>query len=112
MIEMNDGLKRQIPEPVLLKMEKMDEFTQETFLAEFKKKKKSPLVAFILLLLLPPFHYFYFGKVWLNLLLWLTLCIGIGFIWWFVDLFRIFGMVREYNRTVAIHMLRDIQILN
>ena len=34
-------------------------------------------------------------------MLWLTMPIGIGFIWWFIDLFRIPGLVAEANRSLG-----------
>ena len=77
---------------------------------EFKKKTKSPLVAFLLLMSFPSFHYFYLGKVWLNILFWASIG-GFG-LWWLIDLFRTGAMVREYNKSVAITVLRDVQILN
>lgn len=110
MSKITDRIKSQLPEAVVRKVAALDELNQEAFAAEFKKKKKSQGVAFILLLCIPSFHLFYLGRVWLNFIFWGTMG-GCG-IWWLIDLFRIFGMVREYNKTVAINVLKDIQILN
>ncbi len=109
MIKIPNYLKKQIPEAVQRKLTTMDAITQEAFLAEFKKKTKSYDVAFLLLMAVPSFHYFYLGKPWLNIIFWGTIG-GFG-IWWLFDLFLVFGMVREYNKTVAISVLREIQIL-
>ena len=103
-------IESQLPEAVVRKVAAMDELNQDAFVAEFNKKKKSPFWAFMLLMAIPSFHYFYLGKVWLNLFFWGTVG-GFG-VWWFIDLFRTVGMVREYNKTVAITVLKDIQILN
>lgn len=107
---MPTNLQAQLPEAVRRKVAAMDEINQAAFAAEFRKKQKSPLIAFILLMSIPSFHYFYLGKVWLNLLFWGTIG-GFG-LWWVIDLFRTVGLVRDYNKTVAINVLRDLQILN
>ena len=104
------SIKSQLPEAVVRKVAALDELNQEAFVAEFKKKKKSPLLAFFLLTCIPSFHYFYLGRVWLNFIFWGSIG-GFG-LWWFIDLFRTVGMVREYNKTVAINVLKDIQVLN
>jgi len=46
-------------------------------------------------------HYLYLGRVGTQIMLWLTMPIGIGFIWWFIDLFRIPGLVAEANRSLG-----------
>jgi TM2 domain-containing membrane protein YozV len=102
-----ESLRKQVPNAVLRKIDDMDEITQLGFAEEFSKNKKSPLLAF--LLVGAGLHYAYLGRVWLTLLFIFTLG-GIG-IWWFIDIFRVFGMVRERNRSVAIQVLRDIQVL-
>ena len=104
------NLQNQLPPAVYRKVAAMDDLNQAAFVSEFRKKQKSGLIAFVLLMSIPSFHYFYLGKVWLNILFWGTIG-GFG-LWWFIDLFRTVGLVREYNKTVAINVLRDIQILN
>ncbi len=110
MSELPENIRRQIPEAVLRRLDSLDPLTQEAFLTEFKKKKKSGFVAFLLWWLFPAWHYFYVGKVWVNLLFWITFG-GLG-IWWVIDLFRLSGLVREYNKTVAIGVLKEIEFLN
>lgn len=110
MVDFANIVRKEIPEAVFRKLSAMDELIQGVFLSEFKQKKKSALMAFILLLIFPGWHYFYLGKVWMNLLFWATL--GGFFFWWFIDLFRITGMVVEYNKGVAIRVLKEIQFLN
>ncbi|MEI8294987.1 MAG: NINE protein [Alphaproteobacteria bacterium] len=85
----------------------MDELNQAAYIGEFKKKKKSTLVGY--LLLGGGVHYMYLGKFWLFLLFIFT---GGGcLVWFLIDLFRIPSMVRTYNKTIALDVLRDIQIL-
>jgi len=100
-------LGKQIPEAVQRKVAAMDEINQEAFLSEFKKKCKSSNVACFFWLF--GFHYAYFGKWMIFIIFWLT-CGGFG-IWWLIDIFRLHGMVRDHNKTAAIDVLRDIQIL-
>jgi len=109
MIELTESISRQIPEAVLRRLDSLDPLTQEAFLMEFQKKRKSGFVAFLLWCVFPAWHYFYVSKVWVNLLFWLTFG-GFG-IWWVIDLFRLTGLVREYNKIVAIAVLKDIQFL-
>jgi len=110
MIDIPSGISSQIPGAVLRRLDSLDQLTQEAFLTEFQKEKKSGFVAFLLWWVFPAWHYFYIGKVWLNLLFWLTFG-GIGF-WWVIDLFRLPSLVREYNKTVAIGVLKEIEFLN
>lgn len=110
MIDIPNNIKNQLPEAVIRKLFTMDELTQEAFVSEFRKKRKSTFIASWLMLIIPCFHYFYLGKIWLNLLFLGTMG-GLG-IWWLVDVFRLGGVVREYNKTVAIGVLKEIQFLN
>jgi TM2 domain-containing membrane protein YozV len=110
MIDLPNSVRSQLPEAVIHKLSSMAPLTQEAFLSEFRKKMKSTTMASVLMLLIPCFHYFYLGKVWLNLVFWITFG-GFG-LWWLVDVFRLGGMVREYNKSVAISVLKEIQFLN
>ncbi len=101
------SLRKQVPDAVLRKLDDMDESAQLGFSEEFSRNKKSALLAF--LLVGAGLHYAYLGRVWLTLLFLFTMG-GFG-IWWLIDIFRVFGMVRDRNRSVAIQVLRDIQVL-
>lgn len=107
MTHLPESLRKQVPDAVLRKIDEMDEAAQMGFAEEFARKKKSPLLAFLLVGV--GLHYAYLGKVWLTLIFLITFG-GFG-LWWVVDVFRVFGMVREHNRSVAIQVLRDIQVL-
>ncbi len=102
-----ENIRKQIPETVQRKVSEMDEMAQLSFTEEFKKRQKSSRIAF--LLWSAGFHYAYVGKIWLCVVFLLT-CGGM-FVWWFIDLFRLGAIVREKNRSIAIEVLRDIQIL-
>ena len=112
MPEATDSLKRiqkELPEAVFRKLETMEPLTQDAFTAEFNKKKKSPFMASVLGFFLG-LHYAYVGRVWMTIVFWLTL--GGLMIWWFVDLFRVTGLVREYNKSLALRVLADIRVLH
>ncbi len=102
------AIQDQIPDAIKAKLQSMTPLNQSAFVAEFNRKRKSTLLAFVLLWILG-LHYAYLGKWWMTLIFWITF--GGLFIWWFIDLFRVFGMVRDYNKTVAFNVLKDIQAL-
>ncbi|MGA2159901.1 MAG: TM2 domain-containing protein [Dehalococcoidia bacterium] len=59
-----------------------------------QRKKKDPLIAYVMWLCLGC-HYIYLEKRRTQIIFWLT---GGGLIiWWLIDLFRIPGMVSDYN---------------
>jgi TM2 domain-containing membrane protein YozV len=62
-----------------------------------REKKKS--IAYILWCVIG-LYYFYLGKPVKNILLWVLSACFVGVIWWFVDLFRISGMVEKKNREI------------
>ena len=77
---------------------------QRAFLWRYRAQAKSPLVALLFLLL--GWHYLYLRKRRLQVLFWLTL--GGLTAWWVVDVFRIRSLVRDYNRGVAVHVMRAL----
>ncbi|MGH7415687.1 MAG: TM2 domain-containing protein [Candidatus Rokuibacteriota bacterium] len=77
---------------------------QRAFLWRYRAQAKSPLVALLFLPL--GWHYLYLRKRGLQVLFWLTL--GGLAAWWVLDVFRIRGLVREYNRRVAMHVMRAL----
>ncbi len=101
-------IKIELTDAVMRKVSEMSEVNQEAFVEEFKKKRKSPTLAWWLCWG-AGLHYAYIGKWWLTLIFWFTL--GGFWIWWVRDLFTTKKMVREYNKSVAISVLKDIQVL-
>ncbi|HKX06418.1 MAG TPA: TM2 domain-containing protein, partial [Methylomirabilota bacterium] len=77
---------------------------QRAFLWRYRAQAKSPLVALLFLPL--GWHYLYLRKRGLQVLFWLTL--GGLAAWWVLDLFRIRRLVRDYNRRVAVHVMRAL----
>ena len=79
---------------------------QNDFLHEFNRKAKSTGVGYIFWLLFG-LHYAYLGKWGMQILFWLT---GGGLlIWWFVDLFRVGGLIRDRNQDVAVDAMRNLK---
>lgn len=101
------SVRNQIPESVQSKLSGMDATVREGYLEEFRRRRKSAALGFVLANI--GLHYAYLGRVWLTLLFFFTMG-GLG-VWWFVDLFRIWSMVRDRNRSIAIQVLRDVQFL-
>jgi len=77
---------------------------QRAFLWRYRAQAKSPLVALMFL----PFgwHYLYLRKRGLQVLFWITL--GGLAAWWVLDIFRVRALVRDYNRRVAVHVMRAL----
>ncbi len=77
---------------------------QRAFLWRYRAQAKSPMIALMFLPL--GWHYLYLRKRGLQVLFWLTL--GGLAAWWVLDLFRIHRLVRDYNRRVAVHVMRAL----
>ena len=77
---------------------------QRAFLWRYRAQAKSPVVALAFLPL--GWHYLYLRKRGLQVLFWLTL--GGLAAWWVLDFFRIRKLVRDYNRRVAMHVMRAL----
>jgi O-antigen/teichoic acid export membrane protein len=89
---------------------RMDPTQQAAFFAEYEKNKKSLVVAYVLWIVFAV-YYFYFRKPGLNILLWIAMMIvGIGTIWWIIDLFRMPSIRREYNANVARQALQTLSM--
>jgi hypothetical protein len=81
---------------------------QEEFLEEYHRKAKSVGIAYLLWFL--GLHYAYVGK-W-GLLVLFLLTFGFGLIWWIIDLFRVYGIIINYNKDVAIDVLRNLRTVS
>jgi hypothetical protein len=77
---------------------------QRAFLWRYRAQAKSPVVALAFLPL--GWHYLYLRKRGLQVLFWITL--GGLAAWWVLDIFRINKLVRDYNRRVAMHVMRAL----
>lgn len=100
-----------IPKFVLNELDKMPANDQIAFLEEYQRKVKSKTMAYFFWLLLGS-HYIYLKKIWLQLLMWLLIIFVIGIVWWVIDLFRISGLLRDYNKDIAMSILREIRTVS
>lgn len=105
-------IKDQLPDAVYQKVKAMDASNQMVFIAEFKRRCKTTRTAYLFWLIanIAGLHYLYLKKPLLFILFLITF--GGFLIWWFVDLFRIPELVKNYNNTMSLSILRDIQILS
>jgi len=105
-------IKNQIPEAVYQKVTSMEPVAQMGFVDEFNRQKKSTGVAYIFWALgsVLGLHYLYFKKPLLFILFLFTM--GGFCIWWLIDLFRVPGIIKTQNKSIAMNVLRDIQVLS
>jgi hypothetical protein len=94
-----------LPSMVRNELARLSAQKQEEFLEEFNRKAKDSGTAYGLWFLLG-WHYIYLRKWGLQILFWLTF--GGFLMWWFIDLFRVAGMVTDYNKDVATDVMRNL----
>lgn len=98
-----------LPSMVRNQLAKMNAQQQSEFLEEYNRKSKSSGIGYLSWLFLG-WHYIYLRKWGWQVLFWVT---GGGFLlWWFIDLFRVGGMVREWNNEVANEVMRNLKIFH
>lgn len=56
-------------------------------------------------------HYFYLGKIFTNILMWLLWPLFIGAIWWFIDLFRMKSLVQRKNHEILSKCIQEAVML-
>ncbi len=99
-----------LPSMVKNELAKMSAQKQEEFVEEYKRKAKSLGIAYLFLIIVLAMHYGYLGKWGLQIVFWLT---GGGFlIWWFIDLFRLPGLVKNYNKDIASDTMRNLKAMS
>ncbi len=75
--------------------EKQKDYALTLYASREKKKSIAYILWFVIGL-----YYFYLGKPFRNLILWALSFCFVGLIWWFIDLFRISGMVKKRNKEI------------
>jgi len=81
---------------------------QQEFTEEYSRNKKSLGLAYLFLIIVFWAHYGYLKKWGLQVLFWVTAG-GLG-IWWLIDIFRLPGLVKNYNTELAIHVMRNLKV--
>jgi TM2 domain-containing membrane protein YozV len=96
-----------LPPSVQHVVAQMDGGTQAAFFNEYDRKKKRKSVGYLAWFFLG-WHYLYAKKVGMQFAFWFT---GGGFlIWWFVDFFRMPGIIRSVNEQMAREALQTLHI--
>jgi hypothetical protein len=105
---LSNSIVSNLPAMVRNELAKLSSLKQEEFLEEFERKEKSIFVGYILWLLLG-WHYAYQKKWGIQILFWIT---GGGLlIWWLIDIFRVPGMINNYNKDKAIEVMRNLRAI-
>ena len=98
-----------IPSSLHKPFAKLTEDQQETFLSQYKSKRKSIFKTYLFFILLGC-HYAYLGKTGLFIAYWIT-CGGC-FLWLIADIFRIPGLVQDYNEDKATQIMQNIKLFD
>lgn len=99
-----------LPSMVKNELSRLSAQKQEEFVEEYTRKSKSVGLGYLFLIVIFASHYGYLKKWGLQIVFWLT---GGGFvIWWFIDLFRIGGLVKNYNKDVATDVMRNLKSMS
>ncbi len=98
-------IERQLPFAVSSQLAVLPDEYQKDFVREYTQRMKTAIIPYILHFMLP-IQYLYVDKILLQLLFWFSLG-GLG-IWWFIDLFRIPGMIESRNKEIADECLRKV----
>jgi len=100
-----------LPAMVRNELAKLSAQRQQEFVEEYNRKKKSLTLAYLLMLPLCLFLYYGYIHRWgLQFLFWFT---GGGFIiWWFIDLFRLPTLIKNYNMDIANEVMRNLKTIS
>lgn len=104
------SIARSLPAMVRNELSTLSAQKQEEFVEEYKRKQKSLAVAYGCLLILFASHYGYLKRRWMQWLFWLTWWWIV--IWWFIDIFRLPWMVAEYNKDIAVEVMRNLKTIS
>ncbi len=104
-----ESISKNLPSAVKSSLNTMTPQQQEEFLEEYKRRAKSVGVAYLLWFLFG-FHYAYLRSWGTQVLYWITF--GGFFIWMFIDLFRLSGVVQNRNRDIAMDTMREIKAIS
>jgi TM2 domain-containing membrane protein YozV len=103
------GAIKALPASVGNVVGQMNREQQAVFFQEYQSGKKKLSVAYVCWIVLG-MYYFYFRKPGLQVVFWLTCLIGIGFIWWIIDFFRMPSLRRQYNEEIARKALQTLSL--
>ena len=103
------SITKNLPFSVTAQLASLPEEAQREFFDEYNLKSRSLVLSYVLQTWVFGTQYLYLGKWGLQLLYWLSWAFfGLGSVWWFIDLFRMPGMVNEYNSKLADDILKNV----
>lgn len=100
---------RYLPSYVKAELGKLDLAKQQEFLEEFNRKKKSIGLAYLCWFF--GLHYAYLKQWGLLAVFWLALLVLLGIAWWIIDAFRLPTLIENYNKDVAIGVMREMKLI-
>lgn len=103
------SIRDSLPAMVRSELAKLSAEKQGEFVEEYRRKAKSMGVAYVAWFFLG-WHYAYLGKWGWQVLFWITS--GGLVIWWIISLFLIPGMIHNYNKDVAVNVLRNMKAIS
>ena len=109
LLYLSEKISDNLPSMVKNELIKMPAQKQQEFVEEFTRRRKNTATGYVFILLVFGFHYAYLNK-WGEQIIF-TLTGGGLLIWWLVDLFRIPNLVKNYNKNIAIEVLRNMKAL-
>jgi hypothetical protein len=101
----SSSIANNLPAMVRNELARLSAQKQQEFLEEYDRNKKSVGFAYLLWFFLG-WHYAYQRKWGIQFLYWFTVG-GVG-IWALIDIFRVPGMIRGYNKDRAIDVMRNL----
>lgn len=99
-----------IPTTLLPVFESLKPDVQIRVSRDYESRRKSKTFAYMAWFFLG-WHYLYLRRVGLQFALWLSCLVVIGFVWWFIDLFRISGLVDRMNEDLARQLMVEYKAL-
>ena len=100
---------KSLPPSVQNVVGKMGANEQAAFFNEYERKKRKLSVSYLLWIFFG-LYYVYNRKVGLQIGYWLSWFIGVGVVWWVIDLFRMPSIVRASNEQVARDALQTLSL--
>ncbi len=98
-----------LPSAVVSQLAAMPADKQALFVEEYERRKKSVGMAYFFLLICFGAPYGYLGKWGWQIVYWIT---GFGaFLWFLILLFSLPSQVHDYNRDVAMDIMKDLRIM-
>ena len=95
-----------IPFAVQAQLAELPQAAQRDFVIEYQRRKKDVPMAYLSHML--TLSEGYLDNWTLQIFFWLSFSVGIAPFWWLINLFRIPGKVRRYNKNMAAKVLRYI----